>query len=171
MNILERIKEWFEGEPQEAPVHLPNTGQQEYNSQTAPVDVQAQVTEMRLQAIPVSVDGIVPTWQMPNKHVIVKQSPFATVGAQDLFDGDYKIKRITMWVNGITGGSTGVYVGTKEDLANAAQGGSIWGAELPIFFPVSIEGLNKGLSFCQTQASITANGALQISYIVERWAD
>jgi hypothetical protein len=170
MNILEKIREWFEGPKEnELSKPLPNVGQQAYHSQTADVDVQAQVQPIELNPIPVDVCGIVPVWSMPSKHQIFKQSSQGSTRAQALLDADYKWKRVTLWVTGVVAGQvqSGVFIGNDGDL----NGNSVWGAQLPIDKPVVIEGLHAALHFMQTQASITANGALSINYIAERWAD
>lgn len=175
MNILEKVKEWFEGKDNATAPEPPkaNVGQHQYHGQTADTETQAQVTNAQLNAIPVDVSGIVPVWKMPSKHQIVKQSQQGAIRPADFLDGDYKWARVTMWVTGVVAGqvATGVFVGTAADLAGGATGASIWGAQLPVDKVVVMEGVHTKLSFIQTAASIAANGALSINYIAERWAD
>lgn len=174
MNILHTIERWFgvDHDGNEIAPALPNTGQQAYRSQTADTDVQAQVTPVELNPIPVDICGIVPTWSMPSKHQIIGRSQQGNNTVQDLIDGDYKYKRVTLWISfAVNTQSTGVFVGDAKSLAQGVGGGSVWGAELPLYFPVVLEGLTRKISFLQTQASITANGALSVNYIAERWAD
>lgn len=163
MHILERIKEWFEGEPEPELKKLPNVGQAEYKSQTAPVDVQAQETEKRLRAIPVEVDGIIPVWNLPSKIQIFKSSGIYGSTPQLLLNGSYKIKRLTLitpyW---------GYYVGTEEDMKQPGYG---YAASLPQGFPTVIEGLTEDIWFAQSAASVSANGEAPLSYIAEYWAD
>lgn len=173
MSILKTIEDWFKPKADKGDELLPNQPQEELKVPTASVEVLRQVTPVKLNSIPVEVDGIVPVWKMPSKQQIFKQSATGTITPQDFLDGDYKYSRITMWVTGIVAGqvSTGVYIGKKSDLSSGPMGSSVWGAQLPIDKPVVIEGVNTQLNFIQTQASITANGALSINYVAERWAD
>lgn len=163
MHILEKIREWFEGEPESEHKELYNQGQQQYKSQSVPVDVQAQETEIRLQAIPVSVDGIIPVWSLPSKIQVFKTTGIYGTVPQPLINGSYKIKRLTLiapfW---------GFSVGTEEDMKQPGYG---YAAVLPEGFPTIIEGLTEDLWFAQSQASITANQEAPLSYIVEYWAD
>lgn len=170
MNILEKIREWFEG-PKEGGNEPPpyNVGQDSYQRRTPDADTQAQVEPREIKPIAVDVSGIVPTWSLPSKHQIFKSTSLGTVRPQDVINSDYKWKRVTVWVTGIVAGqvATGVYIGSNSDLNNASP----LGAQLPIDNPVVIEGMHTDLKFMQTAASITANGALAVNYIAERWAD
>lgn len=163
MGILDKIKSWFEGEPQPEPKKLPNMGQAEYKSQSAPIDVQAQETELRLKAIPVDIDGIVPVWNLPSKVQVFRASGIYGTTPTLLINGSYKIKRVTFMAPYF-----GYYVGTEQQLKSPAYGDA---PALPQGFPVVIEGLTQDLWFAQSQASITANQEAPLSYIVEYWAD
>lgn len=170
MNILDKIKEWFEGKEEDNATPEPyNVGQQSYQRRVPDAGTQAQTEPRGVNPIPVDVTGIVPTWSMPSKHQNFKQTSLGTTRPGDVLSADYKWKRVTLWVTGVVAGqvATGVYIGTNEDLIN----NSIQGCQLPIDKPVIIEGLHTNLKFIQTAASIAANGALTINYIAERWAD
>lgn len=173
MSILKTIEDWFKPKDDKATEILPNQPQEQLKVPTAPVEVLRQVTPVKLTSIPVEVDGIVPVWRMPSKKQIFKQTAQGQITPQDFLDGDYKFSRVTMWVTGFVAGqvASGVFIGTKSDLTTGPTGGSIWGAQLPMNTPIVVEGLNEPLNFVQTQASITANGAMSIYYIAERWAD
>ena len=174
MNILKTIEEWFKGKSED-PEPLPkyNTGQHRYESQTAPVEVQAQVEPKGLNPIPVDVCGIIPTWKLPNKRQVIKQTSMYNGQPTTIMDGDYKIGRVTLWVTGIAAGqvASGVYIGHAQDLGTGVLTNSVQGAQLPIDKPVVIDGLTEKLSFVQSAASVSANGNLAVNFIAERWAD
>lgn len=163
MGILEKIKCWFEGEPEAPEKPLPNQGQAQYKSQSVPVDVQAQETEIQLKAIPVDIDGIVPVWSLPSKVQVFRASGIYGSVPNPLISGDYKIKRVTFMAPFF-----GYYIGPEEDMKRPNYGDC---PALPQGFPVVIEGLTQDLWFAQSQASITANQEAPLSYIVEYWAD
>lgn len=165
VGILEKVREWFEGGKAEDHVPLPNQGQMRYESQTAPVDVQAQEVPIELQTIPVAIDGIVPTWDLPTKFQVFKTSAIVGNTPSLLIDGNYKLKRIT-----IHSLYTGFYIGTETQVKSQSANGPD-GFLLPTDRNTVISGLNEDLWFIQSAISVEQNQPQPIYYIAEYWAN
>ena len=166
MGVLEKIKDWFEGKPgHEDSAPLANVGQHSYYRETAPIEVEAQVTPVQLQPIPVDVDGIVPVWDLPTKFQVFKTSTINGTTPAILIDGNYKLKRIT-----IHSLYTGFYIGTETQLKSQSANGPD-GFLLPTDRDLVITGLTEDLWFVQSAVSVEQNQAQPIYYIAEYWAN
>ena len=165
MNILEKIKNWFEGDKDQTPpsIPLPNQGQMTFKSQSVPVETQAQETPRTLSPIPVDVAGIVPVWSMPSKIQTLKVTGNYGSTPEILINGSYKIKRVIMWAP-----YWGYYVGHEQDMKAPGYG---YACSLPTGFPIVMEGCTEDLYFAQSAASISANTSAPMNVIVEYWAD
>lgn len=165
MNVMESIREFFLGPRQEPEPTYPKQGQGEYYQGTETTAVEAQVTPKELNPIPVDVAGIVPVWALPTKKQEIRQSNVNGIVPAILVEGHYKVKRVVMWA--FVGG---LFVGRETDIKTTSAAGP-QGVQLPQGFPVVMEGCTEKLWYVQNQASVTANGAQPIHYVVEYWAD